>query len=67
LPELIFRKEFISDLMHKNRRSERGIRQLWRSIGITKPKNVLVFQMAEITVEEEKCGCIYAIREGKCY
>jgi hypothetical protein len=26
-----------------------------------------LFQMAEITAEKVKCGCINNIREGKCY
>ncbi len=26
-----------------------------------------LFQMAEITAEEVKCGCIIAIRQGKWY
>jgi hypothetical protein len=43
--------------MPKNRRSGTALEM----------NGIPVFQKAEITAESVKCGCIFAIIEGKCY
>jgi hypothetical protein len=57
--------------MRKNEEiREKRLGQLSRSGGNAIYQNKVrmeLFQMAEITAEKVKCGCINTIREGKCY
>ncbi len=62
-------KELISDLKKRGDQREE-IRDSYRDQREMQYQNKVcmeLLQIAEITAEKVKCGCINAIREGKCY